>query len=236
MAKRNFRHLKTRLKKHANPQRAKNSLWFFKTGKGEYGEGDIFLGIANPIIRKIAKEFDFLTLNDLAKTIKSKFHEERLVALLILVSKFANANPIEQKDIYDFYLENTKYINNWDLVDLSAHKIIGLYLENKNRKILYKLAKSKNLWERRIAVISTFYFINQGDAYDALKLAVILIYDKHDLIHKAVGWMLREVGKRCGEEIEEKFLKKHCKIMPRTMLRYAIEKFSDKKRKKYLNA
>jgi 3-methyladenine DNA glycosylase AlkD len=219
------------LKKCANPQRAKNSQWFFKTKKGEYGEGDVFLGINNPTIRKIAKEFHSLAINDLSKLIKSKFHEQRLIVLLILVERFKE----DEKKVFDFYLSHTKYINNWDLVDLSAYKIVGAYLENKDKKILYKLAKSKNLWERRIAILSTFHYIKQGDPRDALKIAELLINDKQDLIHKAVGWMLREIGKRCGQEIEEKFLRKYYKIMPRTMLRYAIERFNEKKRKFYLN-
>lgn len=225
--------IKKEIRKQADPKRAKNSLWFFKTGKGEYGEGDKFLGITVPVQRKIAQQFSAdLRLSNLQRLIKSEFHEERLIALLILVDKFKHA---DQKQIFDFYLKNTKHINNWDLVDLSAHKIVGAYLEDKDRKILYKLAKSKNFWERRIAVISTFYFIGQKQYKDSLIIAEILLHDKHDLIHKAVGWMLREIGKNCGEKTEEKFLCKYYKIMPRTMLRYAIERFSDKKRKFYLN-
>jgi len=223
------------LRKGASPERAKASLWFFKTGKGEYGEGDVFLGLNNPTIRKITKDFIGLSLKDLSQTIKSKFHEERLVSLLILVDKFKKANLVEQKQIYNFYLKHTKYINNWDLVDLSAHKIVGIYLEDKDKKILYKLAKSKSLWEKRISIISTAHYIGQRNPKYTLEIAEILVNDKHDLIHKAVGWMLREIGKKCGEEVEEKFLKKHYKTMPRTMLRYAIEKFDDKKRKFYLN-
>ena len=226
--------LRKTIRKHANPKRAESSLWFFKTGKGEYGEGDKFLGISNPIMRKIAKEFYSLAINDLEKLIKSNFHEERQIALFILTLRFEKAKPLDKRDIYNFYLKHTKYINNWDLVDCSAHKIIGAYLYDKNRKILYKLAKSKNLWERRISVISTFYFIAQREYKDSLAIAEILINDKHDLIQKAVGWMLREIGKR-EQGIEEKFLYKYYKIMPRTMLRYAIEKFNDKKRKFYLN-
>jgi len=227
--------IKKEIRKQANPQKAKDCLWFFKTRKGEYGEGDRFLGIINPISHKIAKDFfNDLNLIDLDKLIKSKFHEERLIALLILVEKFRKANSIEQKKIYNFYLKHTKYINNWDLVDLSAHKIVGAYLNDKDRKILYKLAKSKSLWERRIAIISCFYFIAQKQSKDALAIAEILINDKHDLIHKAVGWMLREVGKKYGQEVEEKFLRKYYKTMPRTMLRYAIEKFDEKNRKFYL--
>ncbi len=227
--------IKAEIRKQADPKRAESSLWFFKTGKGEYGEGDKFLGINNPKTRKIAKDFFVdLKLIDLDGLIKSKFHEERQIALFILTLKFQRADLSEQKSIFNFYLKHTECINNWDLVDCSAHKIVGPYLENKDRKILYKLAKSKSLWERRIAIISTFCFIAQNDFKDSLKIAAVLINDKHDLIHKAVGWMLREIGKR-DQEVEEKFLKKHYKTMPRTMLRYAIEKFNDKKRKFYLN-
>ena len=227
--------IRKEIRRYADSERAKNSFWFFKTGKGEYGEGDKFLGITVPISRKIAQQFFAdLRLKDVEKLLKSKFHEERLIALFILVSKFERADPRERKVIFDFYLKRTKYINNWDLVDLSAHKIVGAYLEGKDKKILYKLVKSKNLWERRIAVLTTFYEIKNKRSEHALKIAEILINDKHDLIHKAVGWMLREVGKQCGQEIEEEFLKKHYKTMPRTMLRYAIERFDEKKRKFYL--
>jgi len=230
-----IRELKRVLKKEANAKRAKSSLWFFKTGKGEYGEGDKFLGINNPTARKIAKDFADLPIKDLSQTIKSKFHEERLISLLILVLKFNRATTADKEKVFNFYLKNTKYINNWDLVDLSAYQIVGAYLDHhKDKKILYKLAKSKNFWERRIAVISTFYYIKNKNPQHSLKIAEILVDDKHDLIHKAVGWMLREIGKKCGEEIEEKFLKKHYKTMPRTMLRYAIERFNEKKRKFYL--
>lgn len=227
------------IKKQANAKKAKGCLWFFKTRKGEYGEGDKFLGISNPKAHKIAKDFfNDLNLNDLDRLIKSKFHEERLIALLILVLKFNKASAFakasaDQIKIYNFYLKHTKYINNWDLVDLSAYKIIGAYLFDKNRSVLYKMAKSKSLWERRISIISTFYFIGQNDFKDSLAIAEILVNDKHDLIQKAVGWMLREIGKR-SLATEEAFLKKYYKTMPRTTLRYAIEKFSEPKRQFYL--
>ncbi|MDD5552234.1 MAG: DNA alkylation repair protein [Candidatus Pacebacteria bacterium] len=223
------------LQKKADGEKAEILQRFFKTGKGEYGEGDIFLGVVVPEQRKIAKEFKELSMLDLKKLIKSKVHEERLICLLILVLKFQKGNNKEKKEIYNFYLKNTKYINNWDLVDLSAPKIVGLYLEDRNKSILHKLARSKNIWERRIAILSTFHFIYKGNPEETLKIAFILKDDEHDLIHKAVGWMLREVGKKCGEGVEEKFLKKYYKTMPRTMLRYAIEKFPEKKRKFYLN-
>lgn len=227
--------LRVKIKKKANKDKAEILQRFFKTGKGEYGEGDVFWGLSVPEQRKLAKEFKELLITDLKKLIKSKVHEERLICLLILVLKFQKGNNREKKEIYNFYLKNTKYINNWDLVDLSAPKIVGPYLEDKNKSILYNLAKSKNIWERRIAILSTFHFIYKGNPEETLKIAFILKDDEHDLIHKAVGWMLREIGKRCGQGIEEKFLKKYYKGMPRTMLRYAIEKFPEKKRKFYLN-
>ncbi len=228
--------LQQEIRTQADPERAKNCLWFFKTGPGEYGEGDKFLGINNPAMRKIAKQYySTLTLNYLGQLLNSKFHEERQIALFMLTLKFSKASPPEKKQIYDFYLKNTKFINNWDLVDCSAHKIVGLYLQDQDRSTLYKLAKSTNLWERRIAIISTFYFISQNDYQDALKIAEILINDQHDLIHKAVGWALREIGKK-DQKVEETFLHPHYKTMPRTMLRYAIEKFPEPLRKQYLNS
>lgn len=217
-----------------NKDKAKVLQRFFKTGKGEYGEGDIFLGISVPKSRTIAQKYKNLSFGDIEKLLGSKVHEERLIALLILVQKFQKASEEEQEKIYLFYLANTKYINNWDLVDLSADKIVGEYLKDKDTSILTKLAASNNLWERRISIISTYAFIKRGDAKDALVISGYLLYDKHDLIQKAVGWMLREVGKRCGFEIEEDFLKKYYKKMPRTMLRYAIERFPEKLREMYM--
>ncbi|MFC1497242.1 DNA alkylation repair protein [Verrucomicrobiota bacterium] len=206
---------------------------FFKTGPGEYGEGDIFRGVMVPASRKIAVQFKNMPFGEIQKLLKSKIHEERLVAILIMVRRFQDGTEKDQKKFYNFYLKNTKHINNWDLVDLSAHKIVGAYLFNKSRKPLYGLVKSRNLWERRISVIATFYFINHNDFTDSMRLAARLLKDKHDLIHKAVGWMLREIGKR-NLAVEEEFLKKHYRSMPRTMLRYAIEKFPELKRQKYL--
>lgn len=205
---------------------------FFKTGKGEYAEGDIFAGIKVPVSRKIARQFKELNLNDLALLIKSRIHEERLIALLILVDKMKKTDETGREKIFRFYLKNIKHINNWDLVDLSAYKIIGEYLFDKERDILFKLAKG-GLWEKRISVISTFNFIKKNDFITTLLLAEILLNDKDDLIHKAVGWMLREIGKR-DYTVEEAFLIQHYKKMPRTMLRYAIEKFPEQKRKGYL--
>jgi 3-methyladenine DNA glycosylase AlkD len=226
--------LKKELQTKANKEKAKNLQRFFKTGPGQYGEGDLFLGIMVPESRKIVAKYKHLTLADLLESFSSKFHEERLTVLLILVEKFRKGDEAEKKKIFDFYIKNRKGINNWDLVDLTAPKIVGAYLEKKDKALLYKFAKSKYLWEKRIAMISCFNFIRKGDSKDALKIAEILKNDKHDLIQKAVGWMLREVGKRCGQKIEEEFLQKHYKIMPRTMLRYAIERFPEKERKRWL--
>ena len=222
--------LKQAIQYHSNPVKAKLLARYFKTGKGEYGEGDIFLGLTVPESRKIAKQFSSISLNELKYHLQSKFHEERLIALLILVDKYQKT---KSKEIVDFYLSNTKSINNWDLVDLTSHKILGNYLLDKDKSILFKLTNSENIWERRIAIISTFAFISQNNFKDSLKIAEILINDKHDLIHKAVGWMLREIGKR-NQPVLENFLKQKYKKMPRTMLRYAIEKFPEAIRKKYL--
>jgi 3-methyladenine DNA glycosylase AlkD len=216
-----------------DPNRAKNLSWFFKTGKGQYGEGDIFLGIPVPEQRRVAKKYIYLSLSDLQDLLNSKIHEHRLTALLILINKYRKAVESGKKEIFDFYLKNMANINNWDLVDLSAPRIVGDYLINKERSILYKLAKSNSLWERRISILSTFAFINNNDFGDALNISKLLLHDQHDLIHKAVGWALREIGKR-DQNVEERFLAKHYFHMPRTMLRYAIEKFNEEKRKKYL--
>jgi len=223
------------LRSFANLEKAKILGRFFKTGKGEYGEGDKFLGIILPLQRSIVRKYwKEITFEEMKELVKSPLHEERLVSLLIAVDKFEKGNKKERKEIYDFYLSHTKFINNWDLVDLTAPRIIGAYLHDKDKEILTMLAKSKSLWEKRISILSTFYFIRQGDPSETFRIARLLINDKHDLIHKAVGWMLREIGKRCGEKAEEKFLQKYYKTMPRTMLRYAIEKFDNKKRKYYL--
>ncbi len=225
--------IKRDLLRLSDPEKAKKLSGFFKTGKGQYGEGDIFLGIPVPEQRKVAKKYRDLPLSDIQELLSSKIHEHRLTALIILVSKYEKADDSGKKEIFSFYLKNTENINNWDLVDLSAPKIVGDYLFNKDTSILFKLAKSDNLWERRIAVLSTFTFIRNNDFEDALHISKLLLRDEHDLIHKAVGWMLREIGKR-DQETEERFLNKHCMQMPRTMLRYAIEKFDKNKRKFYL--
>lgn len=229
----NITEIKKELLNLADKEKAELLQGFFKTGQGEYGEGDIFLGITVPEQRNVAKKYKDMDLNEIQELLNSKFHEHRLVALLILIEKYQKED--NKKQIVDFYLKNTRNINNWDLVDLSAHKLLGDYLLGRERSILYKLAKSDDLWEKRISVISTFAFINKNQPEDSFKIAEILLNDKHDLIHKAVGWMLREVGKRIGEDVEEKFLKKHYKEMPRTMLRYAIERFSEEKRKFYMS-
>lgn len=225
--------LKSILKKLENPEQAQIYLRFFKTGKGEYGEGDKFLGIKVPVLRQISKKFKDLLLIGIQELLDSQIHEERMIGLFILVEQFRKADEDQKKAIYSQYLKNTNNINNWDLVDLSADRIVGAYLFERDKQVLFKLAKSKNLWERRIAVLSTFHFIKNKSFDTTLKISEMLLRDKHDLIHKAVGWMLREIGKRNLPE-EEKFLKKYYKTMPRTMLRYAIEKFPEQKRQAYL--
>ncbi len=221
------------LREIADPKVAESSARFFKTDPGEYSERDQFLGIRVPQVRKIAREFNQLSLKETELLLHSDFHEERLCALIILVNKYQRAEKDEQKEIFDRYLNNTEYINNWDLVDTSAQHIIGSHLSDKKRSLLYKLAKSDNLWERRIAILSTFYFIKNDDFEDTLAIAKILLEDEHDLIHKAVGWMLREIGKR-SEHTLKHFLDEHIDYMPRTMLRYAIEKLSESDRQMYL--
>lgn len=225
--------LKEDMKKLADPEKAAILVRFFKTGKGQYGEGDIFLGITVPAQRRVAGKYAGLSLGDIHGLLSSKIHEHRLVALLILVQQYKKAGPEDRQVIVDFYLKNTRHINSWDLVDLSAGNILGDYLHDKDRSILYRLAGSAELWERRIAIMSTFAFIRNNDFKDTLSISKLLLKDKHDLIHKAVGWMLREVGKR-NLKTEEEFLKGHFRQMPRTMLRYAIERFDDTKRRSYL--
>lgn len=224
--------VKKALEEYANPEKAKLLQRFFKTGKGEYGEGDVFLGIMVPEQRKVAKEYSNIGLNEVQELLQSKIHEHRLTALFILVIKY---NKTKSKQIVDFYLENLHSINNWDLVDLSAPKILGDYLIDKDRAILFELSCSRNLWEKRIAILATAAFIRNNDFEGTLKISEILLNDSHDLIHKAVGWMLREIGKR-DQKVEEEFLRKHYKKMPRTMLRYAIERFDKDKRKYYLQS
>ncbi len=206
---------------------------FFKTGPGEYGEGDVFIGVRVPELRKLVKEYPDITIKEVMQLLNSTIHEERFFALLMLINKFSKGNETVKKRIYELYLQHTKFINSWDLVDGSAHHIVGAFLMDKNKEPVYRLAKSKNLWERRIAILSTFHFIKHDNYLETLKISKILLTDDQDLIHKAVGWMLREIGKR-HMSTEEIFLKKYHKRMPRTMLRYAIEKFPESKRQKYL--
>ncbi len=213
---------------------------FFKTKRGEYGEGDMFIGITVPKQKKLAKEYLDLSLREIEYLLSHKIHEYRMIGIMLLVEKFKISDEKQQKEIFNLYLKYAKLnrINNWDLVDCSADKIIGNFLFEKNKdiKILKKLANSKNLWERRISIISTFYFIKKGKHKECFEISRILLKDNHDLIHKAVGWMLREVGKRISQEIEESFLKENNnhKKMPRTMLRYSIERFTPEKRKYYM--
>jgi 3-methyladenine DNA glycosylase AlkD len=221
------------LRSLGNAEKAKVLQRFFKTGPGEYGEGDVFLGITVPVLRKLAKEHEGLDEKGILSLLQSEIHEERLLSLLILIRKYGRAREEERKKIHDIYLSSTRYINNWDLVDLSAEHIVGHFLMKKSRQPLYKLARSKRLWDRRIAIMATFHFIKQHEYEETFKIARLLIADEEDLIHKAVGWMLRETGKR-HMGAEEEFLKKHYKKMPRTMLRYAIERFPEEKRKRYL--
>ena len=225
--------IKESLQKLADKNTAEVLQRFFKTGAGEYGEGDVFIGIKVPPLRKLAAEFQDTPLKSLRRLLKSEIHEERTLALMILVRQFARADENVRERIYDFYVAHTSFINNWDLVDGSAPYIVGPFLWKRDRSPLYGLAKSTSLWERRIAILSTFYFIRQNDFVDALKISELLLADEHDLIHKAVGWMLREIGKR-DREVEESFLKTRCRTMPRTMLRYAIERFPEPHRRRYL--
>jgi 3-methyladenine DNA glycosylase AlkD len=222
------------LKSMADPGKAAILQRYFKTGLGQYGEGDIFIGVMVPQSRKVAKKFSQLQLVEVKMLLYSRIHEERLVALLILVWRYSSAlsSREEKEEIVKFYLDNIKQVNNWDLVDLSAPNILGAHLINRDRRLLYRLARSENVWERRIAIIATYHFIRDGDFSDTLKIAEMLLQDRHDLIHKAAGWMLREVGKRDGAS-EEAFLEKHHSVMPRTMLRYAIERLPESKRRRY---
>ncbi len=221
------------LEEKSSRDKANHLQRFFKTGKSEYGEGDIFIGLTMPQQREIAKKYYGLSLPKLRELLKSRIHEHRMTALIILVEKYKKSSEREKENIFGLYLANTDRINNWDLVDLSCPGIVGNFLLNKDKKILYELAHSENLWKRRIAIVSTYSFIKKGEFDDTLAISEMLLGDKHDLMHKAVGWMLREVGKR-DENILEKFLKEHHSELPRTTLRYAIERFDEEKRKKFL--
>ena len=227
--------LKKELKERSDPGRRVVAMRYFKTGHGEYGEGDVFIGLAVPDVRRVAKAYKEMSLETVEKLLQSKIHEERLAGLFILMQQFEKATPKEQRDIYNLYMRNTHQVNNWDLVDLSAPKIVGPYLWHRKRAPLRRLIKSKNMWDRRIAILATFYFISKGEAEDALEMARAAINDKEDLIHKAGGWMLREVGSRVSMQEERDFLNEYAPLMPRVMLRYAIEKMPIKERKKYLS-
>lgn len=217
----------------ADPGRASGLAWFFKTGKGEYAEGDKFLGLTVPALRKIALRYRALPLADLSRLLRSKWHEHRLAALEILVAQFENGDEAQKQQIFHFYLQHTAGINNWDLVDASAPYIIGEHLLTRPRNLLDELATSQNLWERRIAIVSTFAFIRKGETDDTYRISEALLGDKHDLIHKATGWALREAGKSCPPALL-RFLKKHYRRLPRTTLRYAIERFPAEQRKQML--
>ncbi len=221
---------KKELQELSDTERARKLSRFFKTGKGEYGEGDLFLGITVPKIRKVAKEHKEINVDGLVSLLSSPYHEERMTALIIMTLRY----PRDKDTFYRLYIDNTEYINNWDLVDVTCPRIVGDYLLDKPRGLLYEFADSSDLWKKRIAIISTLTFIRSNQYADTLRLSEILLDDTHDLIHKAVGWMLREVGNR-SKKTEAGFLKKHYQAMPRTMLRYAIEKFPEAERKNYLN-
>lgn len=225
--------IKKEIKSHHNKERAEHSMSFFKTKKGQYGAGDIFYGLTVPQSRIIAKKYKDLELADVKNLLESKVHEERLIALLILISQFEKSSDPQKELLYKFLLQNIKNVNNWDLVDFAAPSLIGEHLLDKDKKILYTFAKSANLWEKRIAIVATLTFIRKGNLDDTLKISKILLGDKHDLIHKAVGWALRELGKK-DQELLEDFLTKNIRNLPRTTLRYAIERFQEKKRQKFL--
>lgn len=219
----------------ADPVKAKLAQRFFRTGKGEYGEGDRFLGLTMPQIRTVARQFRAMDVREVRKLLVSPWHEDRMTALVLLVDIFRRGDAKSTRQVFDFYLANTRYINNWDLVDVSAPTIVGKYLKDNDRAVLYRLAKSKNLWERRIAIVGTMSLIRLDDWRDTLKLSKLLLRDEHDLMHKAVGWMLREVGRR-DKDVLRKFLDKHAHEMPRTALRYALEHFQAKEKRHYMQA
>lgn len=222
------------LRSRANKEIAKHSSRFFKTGKGDYGEGDRFHGVRVPVVRSLVKKFRDAPQRSVLALLKSNWHEERMLAVLLLVEQYKRGTQEEKKATFDAYLAHRSYVNNWDLVDSSAHLIIGPQLETAPRQLLREFAVAESLWDRRIAMMATYHFIRQHEFVDALEIAKLLRDDEHDLIHKIVGWMLREIGNR-DRPTEEKFLKQHYQKMPRTMLRYAIEKFPESRRKAYLN-
>ena len=217
----------------ADERKAANLAWFFKTGKGEYGEGDLFLGITVPVSRKIALKYCHLPLAEIAKLLASPIHEHRFSALEILVAQYERCGEAERQQIFDFYVQETPRINNWDLVDTSAPYIVGRHLITRPRAILDKLASSRMLWERRIAIVATLGLVREGELKDTFRIACKLLGDNEPLIHKAVGWILREAGKVCRPELVS-FLKEQAADMPRTTLRYAIERFTPEERKQWL--
>ncbi|MBZ0104123.1 MAG: DNA alkylation repair protein [Sulfuricella denitrificans] len=225
--------IRAQLHRLANPATASTLQGFFKTGPGQYGEGDVFLGIKVPATRALAKTFPDVGLDLATELLHSHFHEERLLALIFMMRLFATGDIHTRQRTYEAYLSNTAWINNWDLVDISAPHIVGVYLADQKRTPLYQLARSPSLWERRIAMVATLNFIRAGDFIDTLQLAEHLLIDREDLMHKACGWMLREVGKRDQEQLLN-FLDRHAPAMPRTMLRYAIERFPETLRQTYL--
>jgi 3-methyladenine DNA glycosylase AlkD len=222
-----------RLEQLADADTARVARGFMKTGPGEYGEGDVFIGVKAEPLRRLAREFEQLPLLEIAKLLESPVHESRSLALLILVRAFGKADPAGRRDIHHFYLRNTARVNSWDLVDVSAEHLVGGFLAEGKRGLLDRLARSKSLWERRIAIVATYYFIKREEFADTQRIAALLRDDQEDLIHKAVGWMLREMGKRDVGALEG-YLAEHYRHMPRTMLRYAIERFSQERRQQYL--
>lgn len=227
------KNLMKRLNDVADPVGAEHSQKFFKTYKGGYAEGDVFLGLTVPTVRNITKDFIEMSLAEIEKLLDSPIHEHRFAGLVILVKRAKKATEQELKVLYNFYLNNTSRINNWDLVDVSVRDIVGKYLFDKSRKPLYELALSENLWERRISIVATAYFIGKNDLQDTFKISALLIKDNHDLIHKACGWMLREAGKR-DEKALKLFLDNYASVMPRTMLRYSLEKLHQSDRQYYM--
>lgn len=225
--------IRAELRELGDPVRATHSLRFFKTGPGQYGEGDKFLGLTVPAMRRLARKYRSLDDDAALELLASPWHEERLVALLLLVDGYERGDEARRQKIHRAYLANSRWINNWDLVDSSAEYVIGSHLDADEIKLLERLARSNNIWERRIAIVSTFHFIKRNEFRPTISIATILLGDSHDLIHKAVGWMLREVGKRDRKTLDT-FLKKHYRKMPRTMLRYAIERHPETIRRRYL--
>lgn len=225
--------VRARLREHASPRDALGARRYFKTGPGEYGEGDVFIGVRVPAVRRLAKEFRALPPEDAAELLRSPVHEERLLALHLLAGAYARGDDAVRGRVFETYLANTRHVNNWDLVDSSAADIVGAHLAGGGRTLLDRLAASPSPWERRIAIVATLRFIRRGELADTLRVAALLLGDRHDLIHKAVGWMLREVGKRDRAALEA-FLREHGRGMPRTMLRYAIERFPEPLRRAWL--